>query len=98
MKNHMLKLNEILLTLNPFEFATLAFIIGIILSNNLDYNQQQALGNFIEEIGQTMLAIGAQGQNLNEKVSNDYDIDNAINLLKNKIGNIETIIAELKSL
>lgn len=92
----LIKLNDLILSLNPFELATLGFVFGIILSEGLDYNKQQALGNFIEQIGQTMLTIGAQGQNLNE--NNDIDINNAITFLKNKIGNIESIIAELKLL
>ena len=92
-----MKLNKIILSLNPYELTTLGFIIGIIASEGLDYNAQQALGNFFEQIGQTLLTLGAQGQNLNENDSN-INYENAINLLKNKIGNIESIIAELKSL
>lgn len=96
--NPILRLNEILLLLSPLELTTLAFVIGVISSEGLDYNGQQAIGNFVEMVGQTMLTIGAQGQNLDENNNSNYDIDNAINLLKNKIGNIENIIAELKSL
>ena len=96
--NPLLKLNEILLLLNPYELTTLAFVIGVICSEGLDYNGQQALGNFVEMIGQTMLTIGAQGQNLDENNSTDYNLESSINLLKNKIGNIENIIAELKTL
>ena len=93
-----MKLNKLILNLNPYEITTLAFIIGIIASEGLDYNQQQSLGNFFEQIGQTLLTIGAQAQNLNDSDDININYENAINLLKNKIGNIESIIAELKSL
>lgn len=98
-KNPLIKLNDIILSLNPFELTTLAFIIGIILADGLDYNKQQSLGNFYEQIGQTMLTIGAQGQNLDQSAEiNDANLNYAVNLLKNKIGNIESIIADLKNL
>ena len=98
-KNPLIKLNDIILSLNPFELTTLAFIIGIILADGLDYNKQQSLGNFYEQIGQTMLTIGAQGQNLDQSAEINYaNLNYAVNLLKNKIGNIESIIADLKNL
>lgn len=98
-KNPLIKLNDIILSLNPFELTTLAFIIGIILADGLDYNKQQSLGNFYEQIGQTMLTIGAQGQNLDQSAEiNEANLNYAVNLLKNKIGNIESIIADLKNL
>ncbi len=98
-KNPLIKLNDIILSLNPFELTTLAFIIGIILADGLDYNKQQSLGNFYEQIGQTMLTIGAQGQNLDQSDEiNEANLNYAVNLLKNKIGNIESIIADLKNL
>lgn len=96
MKNNPLhKLNEILLTLNPIEFTTLAYLIGIILSQGLNYNEIQSLGNFYEQIGQTLLTIGQQAQTLNIYAP-DETINNCMQTLKNKIGNIESIIAEFK--
>lgn len=99
MKNNpVTKLNELLLSLNAYEFTTLAFIIGILLCDGLNYDQQQSLGNFFEQMGQTILTVGAQNQNLQESVTTSPNMDHAIELLKNKIGNIEGIIAGFKNL
>ena len=48
----------------PSELATLATIIGIIISSKYNVNQQNVVGNFLEGVGQTMLIIAAQAQNL----------------------------------
>ncbi len=97
--NPVTKLNELLLSLNPYEFTTLAFIIGIFLCDGLNYNQQQSLGNFFEQLGQTILTVGAQGQNLNEIVENaNENIQDIVCQLKRKIGNLEQFIAEFKNL
>lgn len=50
-----------LMTLPPFEFATLGVIIGYILSCNLTISQQNSLGNWLELVGQLILTFNAQG-------------------------------------
>lgn len=92
------KLSELLLSLNSYEFCTLAFIIGIILCDGLNYNQQQSLGNFFEQIGQTILTIGAQNENLDNPIQSSPNISDAVELLKGKIGNIEKIISDIKKI
>jgi hypothetical protein len=46
----------------PNQYALLASLIGVALAENLDLNQQNSLGNFIVDIGTTMLTAAAQGQ------------------------------------
>ncbi len=95
--NPLISLNKLLLTLNTYEFATLAYLIGIILCNGLNFNEQQSLGNFFNLLGEVMQTIGSQGQNLNEN-SNDYNISDIKELLKNKINNLDELINNFKKL
>ncbi len=98
MKNNpLINLNKLLLTLNAYEFATLAYLIGIILSNGLNFNEQQSLGNFFNLLGEVMQTIGSQGQNLNDNNSS-YNVDELRELLKNKINNIDELIDKFKKL
>ncbi len=96
-KNPVAKLNELLLSLNPYEFSTLAYLLGVILSDGLNYNQLNSLGNFYELIGQTILTIQGQVQ-LDDSTPSNSNITNIIEILKNKIGNLEQIIADFKKL
>lgn len=52
--------------LTPNELAVIASLVGIYLSQGLTANQQNAIGNFLEAIGQIIQCIGAQQQNLEE--------------------------------
>lgn len=100
-------LYSLLLHLNPYEFTALSVVLGYVFSDGLDSNQIQSMGNFFESIGQTMLTIGMQQQTLRGNASpngsTDTDTDTAnyqeaVNLLKNKIQNIEEIIKNLQNL
>lgn len=46
----------------PDEFALLAAFLGVGIADQLDVNEQNSIGNFIELIGQTILTISAQAQ------------------------------------
>lgn len=96
-KNPITNLSKLLLTLNPFEFATLAYIIGVILSEGLDANEMNSLGNFYNLLGETMQTIGTQSQNINSN-SDSINVDQTIESLKGKIGNIEDIIQKFKDI
>lgn len=56
--------------LSPNELGILASLLGLSLAQGLDYNEQNALGNFLEAIGEIVQCIGAQGQNLESKRNN----------------------------
>lgn len=53
--------------LSPNELGIIASLCGLFLSQPLTPNEQNALGNFLEAIGQIIQCIGAQGQNLESK-------------------------------
>lgn len=93
-------LQSAFLNLNPYEFTLLAALIGFLLCEGLNYNQQQTIGNFFEMVGQTTLTVGAQNQNISEGVSPDTTMDytSIIDILKNKIDNLEEIVAEIKNM
>ncbi|MDE6660536.1 MAG: hypothetical protein K2J93_01775 [Anaeroplasmataceae bacterium] len=97
-RNPITSLSQLLLTLNPYEFATLAYILAVIISEGLNTNEQSAIGNFYNLIGQGIQTIGAQAQNLDSSPSQSSNVDDAIEALKGKIGNIEEIINKFKSL
>ncbi len=105
--NPLSKLSKLLLSLNPYEFTALSVILGYVFSNDLNSNEIQSLGSFFESIGQTMYTIGMQMQTLAgngrntttlESNMNQNGYQDAINILKNKINNIEEIIEGLKNL
>ena len=97
-RNPITSLSQILLSLNPYEYATLAYILGILLSEGLNYNEQSSLGNFYNLLGEVIQTIGAQSQNLDSSTSQAPNMDDTIESLKGKIGNIEEIIQKFKSI
>jgi len=83
-----------LLSLPPKQFALLSAILGSLLIDDLNIDQQNALGNFIVGIGQTILISAAQEQSLknnnsqNDQVLDDIaDLKNQITLLNKKFSN-----------
>lgn len=68
--------------------------MGLSLLDDLNINQKNALGNFIVSIGQTILTAAAQEQSLqNDDSQNDQildeieDLKNQIALLKKELSN-----------
>jgi hypothetical protein len=53
---------SVFFSLPPNQYALLSALIAVLLAENLDLNQQNSLGNFIVNVGSTMLTIAAQGQ------------------------------------
>lgn len=54
-------------SLNPYEFTSMATLIALLIAPTLSINQQNSLGNFFEQIGQTFLTIAAQNQTVKHK-------------------------------
>lgn len=50
--------------LTPYELATLANTIALIISKDLDVNQQNVIGNFILSIGVNLSTIASQSEYL----------------------------------
>ena len=58
---------DFLNNLSPNELALIASFAGLFLAQGLTANEQNAIGNFLEAIGQIIQCIGAQNQNLIDK-------------------------------
>ena len=72
-------LADFLFSFTGNEFAIISSIIGFVISQNLDIDEVNSLGNFFENIGQFMLAKAAQAQvisNRNNNNSNNPIINN----------------------
>lgn len=82
-------LAESFFSLQPKQFSILSSLLGILLIDNLDLNQQNSLGNFIVNIGQAILTAAAQGQYLQSSSSKDNRIRQQIEALKQQINSLE---------
>ena len=76
---------DLLLSLNPYELTILACAIGLLLAPSITVNQQNALGNFFELIGQTLLNINAQEVNLQPTSPSRQELNNKINRLEKEL-------------
>ncbi len=80
-------------TLNAYEFASIATLIGLAIAPTLSINQQNSLGNFFEQIGQTLLTIAAQNQTVKHKSKQQSpvqkgsieDVEDEINKMKEEL-------------
>lgn len=97
--NPLEKFYTVLLSLNPLEFTALSIVLGYLFSEGLNSNQVQSLGNFFESVGQTLLTIGMQMQNLEGNYENgNSTYEDSLEILKKKISNIDEILSNLKNL
>jgi hypothetical protein len=76
-------------SLPPKQFSLLSSLLGLLLIDNLDYDQQNSLGNFIVNVGQTILTSAAQGQLLQSNNSQNDHIRQQIQLIKQQIFTLE---------
>ncbi|MBE6124584.1 MAG: hypothetical protein E7184_03555 [Erysipelotrichaceae bacterium] len=63
--NHISSFSDYLFHLSPFQFTMLGIVLGIISCEALTTNQQNSLGNFLEEVGQILLTYNAHAQTTN---------------------------------
>lgn len=75
-------------SLGANEFTALATILGFILANGLTVDQQNSLGSFIEQVGQTISTISTQGSTL-QSDNNKNDASEQLELIKKQIKLIE---------
>jgi len=54
----------------PYELATLANTVAVIISKNLDIDQQNVLGNFILSMGVNLSTIASQSEYLSKQEKN----------------------------
>lgn len=60
-------------TLDPYEFSLFGVIAAYIIAPSLDANQQNSVGNFLEEIGQIILTIASQNITVRQAQSNNTE-------------------------
>ncbi|MBU3102387.1 MULTISPECIES: hypothetical protein [Clostridium] len=56
--------------LTPYELATLASTVAVIISKDLDVNQQNVIGNFILSMGVNISTIASQSEYLSNQEKN----------------------------
>lgn len=79
-----------LLSIPPSQFAILSTVVGVLLTERLDLGQQNALGNFIVNVGQAILTAAAQGQLLqSENGGNNVDMQQLIQGMKMQLDALE---------
>ena len=83
--NNIYPIGSCLLSLPPKQFALLSSLLGIILKDDLNTDQQNALGNFIVNIGQSILTAAAQEQSQQNNNSQNDQILQEIDSLKNQV-------------
>ncbi|GCD10331.1 hypothetical protein LGL55_12605 [Clostridium tagluense] len=79
----------------PCELATLATVVGILIAEKLNVNQQNVVGNFLVGVAQIILIIAAQAQNLQAQ-QDDQGGDNGKNDTKGSNKDLQKQIDELK--
>ena len=79
------------LSLPPKQFALLGAILGLAVSEKLNEDEKNSLGNFLVSIGQSMMTAAAQEQLFQEDSSKDEiilreiaDLKEQLRLLKQK--------------
>ncbi|MFD3157883.1 hypothetical protein ACFIJ5_13595 [Haloimpatiens sp. FM7330] len=78
----------------PNEIVILATILGIIIAEKLNPKEQNVVGNFFEALGQIILTINAQVQNL--QCENQNGNNNTKNNSSNTNEELQKQIDELK--
>lgn len=80
---------DCLFTLDPKQFTLFSAILGILIAENFDVNQQNALAGFFLNIGQTISTLAAQGELLQSSDSKSDNINRQIKFLKKQICALE---------
>ena len=81
-------------SLSGLDYTIAAITIAIILSKNLNINEQNSVGNFFFLIGQVLITMNAQDITQSERIDNPTNISNGelnrrIEFLFNEINNIK---------
>jgi len=67
------------INLPPIPLTFLAALTGVVIASNLDANDQNSIGNFLENVGQTILTVAAQIQNLEPDDDSQQNTQNSQN-------------------
>jgi len=76
-------------SLPPAQLSLLSSLLGFLFIDGLDLDQQNALGNFIVGIGQTILTAAAQGQLIQSASDPTTQMQKQIQRLKKQVDALE---------
>lgn len=94
-------MERIVFNVGPYSFTTSAFLIGLLLVQELSIEEQDSIGNWLQLVGLTMQTYASQKLTLdvnnitNEDNTNKSDDVTNIDALKKTIKNIEDKLDEL---
>ena len=94
-------MERILFNVGPYSFTTSAFLIGLLLVQELSIEEQDSIGNWLQLVGLTMQTYASQkvtldvNNTINEDNTNKSDDVTNIDALKKTIKNIEDKLDEL---
>jgi len=82
---------------NGYEFTLVATLIAFLIAPGMSINEQNTLGNFFEQIGQTLLTIAAQNQTVKHKKKQISTLsDDGIDDLREEIHKIKQELYQLR--
>ena len=83
----MREIYDLIFSLPPKHFTIIAFLIGILLVDDLNAAEQNALGGFFELVGQVLITDAAQSQLIQNIIANNQNnrIINDIEIIKKKL-------------
>lgn len=68
-------------SVNSYEFALYGVVAAFLIAPTLNANEQNSLGNWLEEIGQILLVISSQTFNLNDSNFSAAELENILSLI-----------------
>ena len=82
-------MGEIVFNVGSYSFTTSAFLIGILLSQELSLEEQDSIGNWLQLVGLTMQTYASQKSVIDTDNDVDKDKHCDIEVLKKTVKNIE---------
>lgn len=80
-------MEKIVFNIEPYTFTTSAFLIGILLLQELSSNEQDSVGNWLQLVGLTMQTYASQKTTLNNEIVKEEEAD--LETVKKAIKKIE---------
>ena len=90
-------MEKIVFNVGPYSFTTSAFLIGLLLVQELSIEEQDSIGNWLQLVGLTMQTYASQKVTLDVNNDTTKEDDTNIDALKKTIKNIEEKLDELYS-
>ncbi len=90
-------MERIVFNVGPYSFTTSAFLIGLLLVQELSIEEQDSIGNWLQLVGLTMQTYASQKVTLDVNNDTTKEDDTNIDALKKTIKNIEEKLDELYS-